>query len=165
MTDIYHALGPLILGTRLRRMSEYFIAEINKAYQKQGITFDASWFPVFYLLSEKQPVSIKDIADALQVSHSAVSQLVGNLKRRQLVHTEVSPDDARRQVVSLSDHGQELLQRITPIWEAISAVFTQLEGQHEAMAYLLPGITAMERIFAEKALSTRITESRSTYAP
>ena len=163
--DLYHALGPLILGSRLRRMSEYFIAEVNKAYQKQGIAFDASWFPVFYLLSEKQPVSIRDIADTLQVSHSAVSQLVGNLKRRQLVYTEISTADARRQVVRLSDHGQELLQRITPIWEAISAVFTQLQDQHEAMAYLLPGIAAMERLFAEKPLSIRITESCSTYAP
>ena len=162
--DIYHALGPLILGSRLRRLSEYFIAEVNKVYQEQGINFDASWFPVFYLLSENPPVSIREISNTLQVSHSAVSQLISNLRRRNLVDSAVSGNDARRQVVRLSADGQELLHRIKPIWDAISSVFVQLQNQDKAITCLLPGITAMEEIFAEKALSTRIFESNSIYA-
>ncbi len=163
--DFYNSLGPLILGSRLRRISEYFIAEVNKVYHEQGIVFDASWFPVFYLLSKKHPVSIKEISNLLQVSHSAISQLVGNLKKRQLVEIEVSGKDARRHLVKLSPGGQELLQQITPIWEAISTAFVQLQHQHTAIGSLFPGITSVERAFSEKALSDRIKESLIIHTP
>lgn len=162
--DIYYALGPLILGSRLRRLSVYFIAEVNKAYQEQGIDFDARWFPVFYFLSENPPVSIREISDTLQVSHSAASQLISHLRRRDLVDSAVNGYDARRQVVRLSAGGLELFRRIQPIWDAISSVFLHLQNQDKAVACLLPGITAIERLFEEKSLSARIIESSSTYA-
>ncbi len=156
--DFYASLGPLILGSRLRRASEYYIAEVNKVYQQEGITFDASWFPVFLLLSERSRISLRDIADTLQVSHSAVSQLVGNLKRQQLVETEVSEKDARSQLVKLSVQGNDVLLRITPIWDAISAAFAALVHEEASIAALFEGITAMERACAGRALADRITD-------
>ena len=51
--NFYEELGYLVLGSRMRRLSEAFLSEINKTYQSAGISFDASWFPVFYLLSKK----------------------------------------------------------------------------------------------------------------
>ena len=57
--SFYHDLGFLIFGSRLRRMSEYYISEINKVYKENGIDFDASWFPVFYLLSRKEEVNLR----------------------------------------------------------------------------------------------------------
>ena len=80
----YPKLGYLIFGSRLRRLSEYFLAEVNKVYGQQGIAFDASWFPLFYLLSVKDKLTLMDIATELEVSHSAVSQLVTNLKGKGL---------------------------------------------------------------------------------
>ena len=161
--DIYATLGPLILGSRLRRLSEQFIAEVNKVYQEQNVPFDASWFPVFYLLSNKPAVSIRELSDTLQVSHSAVSQLITNLKRRGLVASVVSDNDARRQLVHLSPDGQMLLQRITPVWKAISAAFREMQDQNSTVSYLIPGITAMERLFAEQPFSERIINADSTY--
>jgi len=161
--DIYETLGPLILGSRLRRLSEYFIAEVNKAYQEEGIRFDASWFPVFYLLSENPSISIRELSNTLQVSHSAVSQLISNLKRRHLVDSTASGNDARRQQVRLSADGLALLHRIKPIWEAISSVFVQMQNQNEAVTHLIPGLIAMEQLFSEKALSERINSLNSTY--
>lgn|SRR5690554_3366834 len=161
--DIYEALGPLIFGSRLRRLSEHFIAEVNKAYHEQGIHFDASWFPVFYLLSKNPAISIRELSDTLQVSHSAVSQLISNLKRRRLVDSTASGNDARRQLVQLSADGMALLHRIKPIWDAISSVFMQMQNEDEAIAHLIPGITAMEQLFSEKALSERISSVGSTH--
>lgn len=161
--DIYQTLGPLILGSRLRRLSEQFISEVNKVYQEQGIHFDASWFPVFYLLSERPAISIRELSNALQVSHSAVSQLISNLKRRQLVDSTASDDDGRLQLIQLSTEGLALLCTIRPIWESILHTFVQMCDQNEAIAHLLPSITAMERLFAEKAFSERINNVHSTY--
>lgn len=162
--NFYQSLGPLILGSRLRRISEYFIAELNKVYQEQKIAFDASWFPVFYILAQQHPVTLRDIADRLQISHSAVSQLISNLKRRQLVETEVSDEDARRQLVRLTRDGNELLAQVTPIWTSIAVAMSQMGNQNAAISSLLPNITAIEQAFLQKGLSERIMESITTHA-
>ncbi|WP_257669128.1 MarR family winged helix-turn-helix transcriptional regulator [Parapedobacter tibetensis] len=157
--DFYQSLGPLILGSRLRRISEYFIAEINKVYQERGVDFDASWFPIFYILAQEHPVTIRDISGTLQVSHSAISQLVSNLKRRQLVETRVSGEDARRQLVRLTPKGKELLAHITPIWEGITVAISKMQDYNMDISSLLPSIAAIEQAFTEKGLATRIMES------
>jgi hypothetical protein len=78
--NLYEGLGYLVLGSRLRRLSENFLSEINQAYQQAGIDFDASWFPVFYLLSKNDALSIKELSEQTEVSHPAASQLISNLK-------------------------------------------------------------------------------------
>ncbi len=40
--NFYQNLGYLVLGSRLRRLSEAFLSEINRVYQNEGIDFDAS---------------------------------------------------------------------------------------------------------------------------
>lgn len=154
--NFYQSLGPLILGSRLRRLSEYYIMEINKVYQCQGIDFDASWFPVFYILSEHERVSIREIADATQTSHSAVSQLVSNLKRRGLLETANCETDNRRQLVALTEKGHDLLRDIKPIWGGIQASMLELLGQSPASQALLPAVTALEVQFSETSFADRI---------
>ena len=100
--NFYESLGYLVLGSRLRRLSEAFLSEINKTYQAAGIDFDASWFPVFYLLSKNESLSIKELSDNTGVSHPAASQLVTNLKNKKLLKTTTCADDGRRQLVQLT---------------------------------------------------------------
>lgn len=83
--NLYQDRGYLVLGSRLRRLSESFLAEINRAYQNAGIDFDASWFPAFYLLSKKNQLSIKELSEQTGVSHPAASQLITNLKTGSLL--------------------------------------------------------------------------------
>src|ERR1700709_1654660 len=118
--NLYQSLGYLVLGSRLRRLSEAFLAEINRAYQNEGIQFDASWFPVFYLLSKNGSLSIKELSDITGVSHPAASQLVTNLKSKKLLKTTTCADDGRRQLVQLTKAGHTLLAQILPVWEALS---------------------------------------------
>lgn len=160
--DFYQSLGPLILGSRLRRVSEYFITEVNKVYQQCGIAFDASWFPVFYLLSEQDNISIREIAQSLQVSHSAVSQLVSNLKRKGLLDTVNCKEDGRRQLVQLTLKGKQLLADIQPIWSALGRGMQQLYKGHPDINKLLPSITALENEFAVTPLSNRIMQEIKT---
>ncbi len=108
--NFYQNLGYLVLGSRLRRLSEAFLSEINRAYQNEGIDFDASWFPVFYLLSKNGSLSIKELSDQTEVSHPAASQLITNLKNKKLVATNTCSDDGRRQLVQLTEKGKQLLQ-------------------------------------------------------
>ncbi|HEK20001.1 MULTISPECIES: MarR family winged helix-turn-helix transcriptional regulator [unclassified Mucilaginibacter] len=156
--NLYQNLGYLVLGSRLRRLSEAFLSEINRIYQNEGIEFDASWFPVFYLLSQNDSLSIKELSDKTEVSHPAASQLITNLKNRNLVETTVSADDGRRQMVQFTEKGKALLQQILPVWDAISASMTELASGNEQLQQLLPAITAMEDTFRAYNLSGRVSD-------
>ncbi|HXL56023.1 MAG TPA: helix-turn-helix domain-containing protein, partial [Chitinophagaceae bacterium] len=114
--NFYQSLGFLVFGSRLKRLSDIFLNDVNRIYKSHNIPFDASWFPVFYILSQKQEVSIKEISDELNVSHSAVSQLISNLQQKGLIKSVVSKKDARHKAVAFTAKGAKLLQKITPVW-------------------------------------------------
>jgi DNA-binding MarR family transcriptional regulator len=154
--NLYQNLGHLVLGSRLRRMSETFLAEINRIYQNEGIDFDASWFPVFYLLSKNDSLSIKELSEQTEVSHPAASQLITNLKNRNLVETTVSVDDGRKQLVQFTDKGRALLKQILPVWDAISSSMAELATSDLKIAELLPAISALENTFRAYNLSGKV---------
>jgi DNA-binding MarR family transcriptional regulator len=154
--SFYSSLGFLVFGSRLRRLSEYFLAEVNKVYEQAGIPFDASWFPVFYVLSRQQPIPLIDIADTLEISHSAVSQMVTSLRKKGLVKTAPCPDDGRRQLVMLSKKGTALLQQVQPIWTAITGAMAQLTDAHKQSRQLLEAIAQVEQQVQQAPLSERI---------
>ncbi|CAL1516980.1 MarR family transcriptional regulator [Chitinophaga sp. MM2321] len=156
--SFYPALGYLVFGSRLRRLSEYFLMEVNKVYEQAGIPFDASWFPVFYLLSQQQPMPMIDIAGQLEISHSAVSQMVTSLKKKGLVKTTPCKEDGRRQLVAFSKKGEELLLQIQPIWEAISTAMNELAMENKQSRQVLAAIAQIEQSVQQKPLSERISK-------
>src|ERR1035437_3052788 len=145
--NLYQSLGYLVLGSRLRRLSENFLAEINRAYQNEGIDFVASWFPVFYLLSKNGSLSIKELSEQTEVSHPAASQLITNLKNKKLVTSATCTDDGRRQLVQLTDSGRALLAQILPVWNAILLAMDEVHANEPACLELLPSISALENAF------------------
>ena len=156
--DFYQSLGYLIVGSRMRRLSEYLLGEINKVYQEEEMGFDASWFPLFYVLSQEQEVSIRELADRIQVSHSAVSQLVSNLKKRGLVRSSAAERDARKQLIRFTPEGIQILEKIRPVWQSLTNVMEEMAGGNREIAGLLSSITALETEFAVESLSSRMHE-------
>ncbi|WP_143305340.1 MarR family winged helix-turn-helix transcriptional regulator [Chitinophaga vietnamensis] len=154
--SFYSSLGYLIFGSRLRRLSEYFLMEVNKVYEQKGIAFDASWFPVFYLLSREQSMPMIDIAEQLEISHSAVSQMVNNLKKKGLMKTAPCKDDGRRQLVAFTKKGEELLHQVQPVWKAITAAMEQLVEEHKQSQQVLAAIAQIEQSVQQSSLSERI---------
>jgi DNA-binding MarR family transcriptional regulator len=155
--NLYQNLGYLVLGSRLRRLSESFLAEINRTYQNEGIDFDASWFPVFYLLSKNDSLSIKELSEQTEVSHPAASQLITNLKNKKLVTSAACSDDGRRQLVQLTESGTELLAQILPVWDAIVLAMDDLHLSEPGCKQLLSSISALETAFKSTNLSDRIS--------
>jgi DNA-binding MarR family transcriptional regulator len=160
--NFYESLGYLVLGSRLRRLSEAFLSEINKTYQAAGIEFDASWFPVFYLLSKNESLSIKELSDITGVSHPAASQLVTNLKSKKLLKTTTSAEDGRRQLVQLTKPGHALLDRILPVWDALSLTMEELVEADPECGHLLPAMAVLENTFRSITLSEKIGEKLAT---
>jgi DNA-binding MarR family transcriptional regulator len=160
--NFYQGLGYLVFGSRLRRLSEAFLAEINRTYQNEGIDFDASWFPVFYLLNKSGSLSIKELSAQTEVSHPAASQLITKLKNRKLVTTNICADDGRRQLVQLTEKGKQLLLQVLPVWDAVSIAMEELIADEPGCHELLSAITCLENTFRSANLGDRIREKLST---
>jgi DNA-binding MarR family transcriptional regulator len=157
--NFYQRLGYLVLGSRLRRISESFLSEINRAYQQEGIEFEASWFPVFYLLSQHDTLSIKELSEQIEVSHPAASQLITNLKQKGLLVTTTSTTDGRKQQVTFSNKGRELLTQIKPVWDAVELSMNAMMDSELGCKELLPAITALESALQSYPLANRISRN------
>jgi len=57
--NIYADAGLLILGTRMKRISDRFLSEVSKIYKERKIGFEPVWFPVFLPVGYERP----DVAD------------------------------------------------------------------------------------------------------
>ncbi len=154
--NFYQSLGFLVFGSRLKRLSDIFLNDVNRIYKSHNIPFDASWFPVFYILSQKQEVSIKEISDELNVSHSAVSQLISNLQQKGLIKSVVSKKDARHKAVAFTPKGAKLLRKITLVWNALQQAMEELANENAESKKILDALTAMEKNIQKAGVFDRV---------
>jgi len=154
--SFYQQTGVLFFGSRLRRISESFLADVNAVYKKHQIHFDAAWFPVFYMLSQKESLTIRDISEELEVSHSAASQLISKLQEKGLIKTNADKEDGRKKVVSFTPKGQKLLKQVEPVWTALQTAMEELLQQAEYTAHLMEAISQTETALREQSIFNRI---------
>jgi len=64
--------------------------------------------------SPRGKLSIRDLAEQLQVRHHSTVGIVDQLVLRQAVVREVSPDDRRKILLALTAKGEEMVQRLAP---------------------------------------------------
>ncbi|MFT3823149.1 MAG: MarR family winged helix-turn-helix transcriptional regulator [Chitinophagaceae bacterium] len=159
--SFYQSLGYLVFGSRLRRLSETFLSDVNEIYKTHKLSFDASWFPVFYILSRQETVSIKDIADELCISHSAVSQLISNLQQKGLIKTTTDAADARKKVVTFTAKGAKLQQKIAPVWDALGAAMQELAAEGTHSKKILQAIDEMEQALEKRSIFNRVEQKLS----
>jgi DNA-binding MarR family transcriptional regulator len=123
---IFQDSGLLIIGTRLKRLSERFLSEVSKVYKNQNIRFEPVWFPILFLLDKKGAMSLTEIAAELDVSHSAISQMITQLQTKKIV--EILPDssDARLKRMVFTSKGKKLIEQVHPVWQALSKSLDQV---------------------------------------
>lgn len=143
-----------MLGTRFKRLSEKFIAEVAAIYRSRGINFEPAWFPFFYLLDQHGRISVTNLARELEISQSAASQMVGSLTKKKLLRCEKEPADRRVRVVSLTDQGRELQQAIKPIWEALDRTMQRLLDSNR----LLEALNQLEDSVHNQPLSQAVLD-------
>ena len=139
--------GALLLGSRLRRLSDQMHAGVDQRYRDAGVTISSRCFPLLFLLRDNGPTGITALASQIGQSHPAVVQLGHTLLDAGLVVELSDPKDERRRLLAVSEQGHTLLSSMQPIWADIrSALDVALE--HE----VAPFITLLQR--TEQALQT-----------
>ncbi|MDQ8756019.1 MarR family transcriptional regulator [Sphingosinicella sp. LHD-64] len=110
------------IGARLRRLSERIDREANAVYAARGIDFEQRWYGTLSLLDERGPLSVTEIARALNITHVAVSQARRSLTAAGLIASTLDPADGRRRTLHLTDAGAAFVARLWPLWDALNAV-------------------------------------------
>lgn len=154
--NYYEKLGQLVLGSRLRKLSERLMLEMGNIYKSRGIEFEPGWFHIMYLLSENEKMSITQISEMLQVSHPSVIQVVGVLEKRDIVKISIDSNDKRKRMVELSENGTSLLERIKPVWNEIDQMMIAFLLEGEYSRNILNAITEIENNLEAKPLSERM---------
>ncbi|MBT8386282.1 MAG: MarR family transcriptional regulator, partial [Ignavibacteria bacterium] len=80
--------GPLLLGSRLKKIGENLTAQVGKICKDYKVDFETKWIPAISALYEKGDLSVQSLADYLGITHPAVVQLTNQLLERGFIKTE-----------------------------------------------------------------------------
>jgi DNA-binding MarR family transcriptional regulator len=120
--------GPELLGTRLRHLLDLMEADVAAVYTDLGLAgFRPRYTPVLRVLAGGAR-SIRDLAGAIGVTHSAASQTVARLAREELVEVTAGAD-ARQRIVRLTPRAEALLPTLDLEWAATADAAAELEAE------------------------------------
>jgi DNA-binding MarR family transcriptional regulator len=142
MTDFTGKYGPAAIGARLRRLSENIDEDAGRIYAELGIQFQQRWVGILEHLSEQGPQSVGELASALGIRHSSVSQTRRSLEEAELLESNPDPNDRRSRVLRLSAEGKRLVGRLRPLWRVLNATSLELDGEAKGV------IDALDRLDA-----------------
>ncbi|MFI6909823.1 MarR family winged helix-turn-helix transcriptional regulator [Nonomuraea sp. NPDC050394] len=105
------------------------------------------------------PMSIKELAEAVQRTHSALSQKVAAMRRAGLVET-VTGADARSKQVMLTERATGMIDRLMAEWRATESALAELESE---IPYPLGQVVLdVERALERRSFHDRIAEKLAT---
>ena len=120
------------IGTQLRHVLELLDGDVAKVYQDLGVPeYRPRFSPIVRTLVAAGPLSIRDLATAVGVTHSAASQTVAQLAKAGFVTLRPGAD-ARQRIVQLTDKTRELLPAIEAEWQATTAAMSELDAELSA---------------------------------
>lgn len=151
MTSL-HDYGSLLLGSRLRKVSEALYGGVDEVYRGAGVDLPSRCFPILFLLRDHGSLGISELAEKLGQTHPAVSQMSRKLVRHRVVREAPDPKDDRRRLLSLSPRGRSVMERLEPVWKAIIAAVADLEADHPLSQHL----TAIDRALEVRGFAARI---------
>jgi DNA-binding MarR family transcriptional regulator len=104
-------------------------ADVALALSDLGVRdYRTRYSAVIRRIDRDGPVTIRDVAEELAVTHSAASQTVAEMEKRGLLQLRPGPD-ARQREVSLTPKARDLLPAINAEWEATDAASAALDAE------------------------------------
>lgn len=78
----------------------------------KGCNISRTQLELLFTIHHGQPTTAKELAQKLQLTPGAISQLAEELDKQQLIKRHIDPADRRRQSLTVSDAGNDLLKTI-----------------------------------------------------
>ena len=103
--------------------------EIHRLYVERGLgTIKPRFTMVLIRIDRRGPMTIRQLAGSLELTHSALSQTVGALRKEGLVISRTGAD-ARTREIHLTEKARELVPFLEAEWRATENVIAELEAE------------------------------------
>jgi DNA-binding MarR family transcriptional regulator len=112
----------------LRDLLQHMDDDIAGLYAERGVTVRTRFSIVLIRLRHVGPMTVRELAHEIDVTHSAMSQTVAALRRQGMVESAPGAD-ARTRTVSLTDRGRETVPFLEAEWRATEASLAELEAE------------------------------------
>jgi DNA-binding MarR family transcriptional regulator len=140
----------------LRLMQAAVDADIAQVYAEAGIDgLKPSYVMELLRLHARGPMTITELAESVQLTHSAVSQKVAAMRRAGLVRTTAG-SDGRSKAVHLTARAARMAARLAAEWRATEAALAELEA--EIPYPLSQAVADVEAALRRKSFHDRIAE-------
>lgn len=126
--DTIKSLGELSMGSRLKRLSDMCMKNIQIAYNKHHIDFDPYLFPAFHNIANLGSTTNAELFESLKTSQPAVTQTINKLLKKGLIESATDVTDKRKKTIVLSEKGKEFHRKARPVWRGMERAvkkFTQ----------------------------------------
>jgi len=127
--DFLRGMGSAAMGGWLRRLSDRVDREASALYAAAGVEFEQRWFGVLNQLALNGAMAVGEIAQALGVTHVAVSQTRQSLMKAGMVMAEPDARDGRSRRLRLTAKGQAFYLDTLPLWEALARAAAELDRE------------------------------------
>jgi DNA-binding MarR family transcriptional regulator/N-acetylglutamate synthase-like GNAT family acetyltransferase len=157
MSDIIEDLGPIALGSRLKRLADRFLADAALILECAGLPIQPNHVGLLAALERDGALTVGEAVDRLGLSQPAVTRIVATLLELGLVRSEPDRLDGRIRRIDLSLTGRDVIARTrTEIWPRLVPAVSALCGGRERD--LLEMIAIVEANMAERSMLERVSE-------
>lgn len=139
-------------------LSEIITEDSAKIYNLYGIDFQPKWFPVYYALANGNNNTITSIAKEIGHSHPSVSKIIGEMVKAGLVIEKADSSDGRRNLVCLSEKGNDVTLKIQDQYTDINSAVEEILQQ--STHNLWKAIAEWEFLLEQKSLLRRVTKQQ-----
>lgn len=156
--NFYDTVGKLAIGSRLRLLSEKITEDAARIFRLYNIDMQPKWFPVFYVLSNEGAKTVTAIAKEIGHSHPSVSKIITEMAKKGYVKEKNDKADGRRNMVSLSPKGKEIIEKIQDQYKDVNSAVEELSA--DTRNDLWKAIGEWEFLLEQKSLLRRVQEQK-----
>jgi DNA-binding MarR family transcriptional regulator len=141
----------------LRLLQESMNGDIGRIYTEAQVTgLKPSFVMELLRLHARGPMTITELADSVQRTHSAVSQKVAAMRAAGFVRTAAGTD-ARTRKITLTTKARKIIGKLAAEWRATEAAVAEIEAE---IPYPLSRVVAdIEQALQRKSFHDRIAET------
>lgn len=150
------------ISSRLRMLSERMTKNSAKIYATYDVQMQPKWFPVFYALAAGEEKTVTSIANEIGHSHPSVSKIVREMAKKGFLKERKGKNDARKNVISLSELGMAQKEKMVPQFDDVTNVINEMLSQ--TTHNLWKAMEEWEYLLDQKDLLTRIIQEKKKQA-
>jgi DNA-binding MarR family transcriptional regulator len=153
-----HAADPTeqSLWRPLRLLQEAMDADIARIYAESSVGgLKPSFVMELLRLNARGPMTITELAESVQRTHSAISQKVAAMRAAGLVRTTAG-SDARTKKVTLTAKARRIIGQLAAEWRATEAAVAEIEA--EIPYPLSRAVTDIEQALRRRSFHDRIID-------